>query len=172
MKKTPQQVINEILPQWSRDFIKNRAQDARDADLSASGKLIRSFGQQVNRSDAQGRASAFISFRGYGRILDMRQRQPNDKQMPIEPLKSWIIETGIEQFKSKFANKYRLPTDNRRLVTQLAWAIAKKRQKRRRKRRRWYSKNRERDINILYRSLLEGYQDSTLNSMKDELEEG
>jgi hypothetical protein len=156
--------INEILEDFAVEFIRNRKDDARKADLVASKDLVRSFKGDVQKATASDLAKAFIAFQGYGRYFDLK-RVRRTRQIPIKELEQWIKEVGVSQFIPKFTRKYKLPTSNQRLINQIAWGIAKK--KRRHKRRRWYSKNRESDIGRLYRNLLQAYQDQTIQNIKD-----
>lgn len=165
----PQDITNRVLVPWARDFVAHRIKDARAADLKATGTFLSSFNYQVIKATAGTVASALVEFDSAGRYADMRKLSRN-KQQPIEEIEEWVRARGVQQFRAKFARKYRLPATESRLMTQIAWAIVKT--KKRRKRKKWYSKNREEDFDILYNRLMEGLQDGTLKAIKDGTQKG
>lgn len=167
--ETPQEVTNAILLPWARSFVRHRIEDARAADLKASGELLRSFNYRIFKATAGSVASALFEFDTAGRYVDLKRVNRN-RQRPVEQIEEWIRARGVQQFRARFARKYRLPATDSRLITQLAWAMVKS--KKRRKRKAWYTNNREADIDMLYNKLLEGIQEGTLKGIKHGTQEG
>lgn len=166
MANTLNDRLSQIMEEWAVEFIEYRIKDAKQLG-QASGKGIRSFRHQVIRDSANEAAKALFEFEGYLRIADMKRVKWNS-QSPVNELIQWVKDKGIEKFRDKFIKKYGVPKTDLQMMNRIAWGIAKKRLKSnfRRKRIRWYSKPREKSINILYRRLLDAAAEFTASNIK------
>lgn len=161
----PREVIHQVLQDWAPEFVQNRIEGARSADLVASQDLVKSMRSEVT-SALKEVQSFFFQMEAYGRILDMRGVN-RARQVPIDEIKEWIEDVGIGKFRSGFARRNRVPEDRNQLLNQIAWGIAIKRQQKKRfKRRRWYSKAREEDFDTLYQRLMDALAENTLTDIK------
>ena len=169
MAKTLNDSLSEIMEQWAIEFIEFRIQDAKKIG-QATGKGIRSFSHQVIRESANEAAKALFEFEGYLRYSDMK-RMKWTSQAPVQEFIDWVKNKGVEKFRDKFIKKYGIPSSDLQMMNRIAWGIAKKRSKSnfKRKRIRWYSKNREKSISILYRRLLDAASEFTISNIKQNI---
>lgn len=167
--------LNETLKEWAVEFIVNRIAEVRAAKLIQSEDLINSYQSQLIRATSAGVASIIFGFNEYARYYDMRRLNRRKKSFGREgmkELKQWILDEGVEKFRSGFFSKRgKLPTTDIRLANDIAWGIVRSKKRKHRRRLR-YSNNRERDIDRLYDTLLEGYGTTTLKQLKNQIKNG
>lgn len=167
----PNTFLNNTLKAWAVEFVAARIQDAKAKGLDKTRGLINSFGYELIKATAAGVASVLVAFEDRGRYQDMkrlRYRQASWGREGIKDLEAWIDKVGVNKFKTGFLRKRgKLPTTEAKLINEIAWGIMLGKKKH--KRRRWYAKNREKEIGILYDRLLEGWQDITAQGIIKEL---
>lgn len=157
-------IINKTLKEYSVIFVANRIESMRKAKLESSSDLINSVSAGVQKAGSEDLGTLTLAFNEYGRYFDMK-RNNRSKQVPVDEIKEWIQEKGLASFASGYKRK--IPVSSANLINAIAWGIVKSKINKQTKRRRWYSKSRGRDINNLYDTLVERYQDYILNNTKD-----
>lgn len=154
---TPEKIINDILHDWSREFIDRRQAGVRKENLLSSQELLQSFRAAVAMASPGQNARVQLLFATHGRYLDMKKIQFGKKpdQASIE---DYVRKKGVENFRQKHRRvRDYIPKDEDKLIADIAFGIGIGiLRKNRFRRRRWYNKPAYQGINILYRRLLDG----------------
>jgi hypothetical protein len=161
-------IIEKTLKEYSVIFVANRQESLGKVKLQASSDLIRSVAADVSRS-GDDLALLQLAFNDSGRYSDLNYINRKN-QVPVEEIEDWIRAKGVGSFKSGFKRK--IPVSDAKLINAIAWGIVKKKLQQNHKRRRWYAKSVGRDINNLYDTLVERYQEFILQDQKKQLSNG
>lgn len=163
-------VTQEVLIDWSRNFIKYRKEAAQKLPtLTGEGKV--SFDDAV-LAQSQGVYNALFEFEQYLRYYDMRKLTWSNVAN-IDAMKYFVEKKGLQNFEAAFKEKYGyIPKDRVQFLNKVAWGIAisfKDRGTWKAKRKRWYNKGKEGSLNILYRQLLDRLSEQSLSTLKNSL---
>lgn len=164
------QFINIILEEWASQLIRQRRENVRKTKSVASADLLNSYDFEIRKATLEQTARALISFEDTGRFLDLKRINRRNKQIPVEEIKAWILDVGIEKFKKTTPDDGRKPISNQRFLNDLAWGIVRKK-KTKRHRRRKLQKGINESLSILIEEILEGYQDRTIQDIKQSFSE-
>lgn len=167
---TEQEFINQVLTDFARQLIASRIRQVRGQKAIASKELLRSYEYEIRKATVQQTGMALIAFEQHGRFLDMKRANRKNRQIPIDELKKWIKEIGIESFKRVPTTDSKQPLTGQRLLNALAWGIALKIKKRGRyKKRKPLQRGTESLIENLIDELREGFLDRTVDEIKTSL---
>lgn len=153
------QLINDYLrteaEAWATQFIQDRVAFLRSRKIQSSGDLQRSLAYEVTSGVKAEGVAVLMSFEEYGRIIDMRRFSPPEGGGDyLLALQDWIKRKGLEQkFIRGYMRKRKLKKVPERVLTYIAWGIAKKRFNGKYRRRRWYNKSKSRAITELFRDI-------------------
>lgn len=163
-------VINEVLTKWAVRWIDIRRSTAAKKLKKASGKAQASFDHSIIKANGAQLAQTLFKFNSYLRYFDMK-RINWDRPPPIEEIKEWIEEVGVDKFAGKFRRKYGYLPTRTALINKIAWgiSISKYRKLKKRRRKKWYSKSAYMGINALYAQLRTSLSKEALDTLKREL---
>ena len=138
-------VAEQLLRQWVEDS-KLLLQKREN-----TGKLLRSLAVEAQGA-AAGVVAFEVTFPGYGRILDMKATQGGKLgAAAIQNIKDWVTKEGLSKFVAGYRKRYgKVPTDQERMLTSIAWGIAKKAGRGEKRRLRWYSRRKSGMLAELY----------------------
>lgn len=159
-------IINDILEVWAMQELRYYRERAAKVP-AASGAGRRDIHVGFRRASAASLAEVSISFHEYMRYRDMKYL--NTKYFPIEAAIKWIEDKGVNKFKNKYqrVTGRKLPTDQRKMLMQIAWGIVKGQRKHRP--RNWYAKYKWRGINVLFARVADRMGNTLLGAMKHEM---
>lgn len=171
--KTEKEFIYDLLHEFAADLIASRRKNIKDQKAVASKKLLRSFEFQILQATTGQTAAALIAFEERGRFLDMKRVNRKDKMIPVNEIKNWIQEVGLDSFK-RLPKKGTGAPGGDKILNALAWGISKKIQQKGRykKARRSLQKGTEAQIINLIEELREGWKDRTIEQIKESLKNG
>lgn len=161
-------IIEKTLKEYSVIFVANRRESLGKVKLQASSDLINSVAASVSRS-GDDLAMLQLAFNDSGRYADLRYINRKN-QISVPEIEEWIRSKGVASFKAGYKRK--IPVSDAKLINAIAWGIVKKKLQQKHKRRRWYAKSVGRDINNLYDTLVERYQEFILQDQKKQLSNG
>lgn len=140
---------------WVTRFIEDRIAYLRRRGIKAAGDLERSLQAEVLAGLRDASVQTLIAFEEYGRIIDMKRFDPPEGGADyLLGLISWIKRTGREQKMVRgYMRKRNLKRPPERVLTYIAWGIAKKRLNGKYRRRRWYNKSKSAAISELFRDV-------------------
>ena len=109
-----------------------------------------------------------IAFEENGRFIDMRRLQPGPAGTDyIANLIRWIEEKGLkEKMISNYVSRRKLKKVPERVLSYIAFGMARKRFNGKYKRTRWYNKAKSRQISQLYDDILAGLPEVLLRELK------
>ena len=154
--------------EFCAEFVRDRAAALRARGAVASGDLARSLQYEVRAQAVDAGVQALIAFEESGRFIDMKNLQPAEGGVEyIQNIISWIQRKGLEEKMitgyTKKRNLERLPE---RVLTYIAFGIARKRFNGKYKRTRWYNKTYPAKITELYDTILANLPDMIAEEMK------
>lgn len=160
--------VNYVLEEFAREVIKQRVRNVQKEKAIASEELLRSYAYEVRKATIEQTAQLLVAFEDRGRYLDMK-RHRRLKHVPVEEIKEWIKEKGLEAFtKRPKVRNGKVNPSNPRFLNELAWGISKKINKRK-PRRRNLQKGFESLLQDLITELRIGYRDRTAEQIKESL---
>lgn len=140
---------------WVTQFVQDRVAFLRSRNIAATGELINSMQSEVTAGLRGEAVQILIAFEEYGRIVDMRKfNPPQGGGDYIAALEEWIQRKGLAaKFTTKYVNTRNLKSPPERVLTYIAWGIAKKRFNGKYRRRRWYNRSKSAAITELFRDV-------------------
>jgi hypothetical protein len=153
------QLINDYLRNeaeaWATQFIQDRIAFLRSRKISATGDLTNSLAYEVTAGVKSEGVALLMAFEEYGRIIDMRRFNPPEGGGDyLMALQDWIRRKGLEQkFIRGYMRRRKLKKVPERVLTYIAWGIARKRFEGKYRRRRWYNKSKSRAISELFQDI-------------------
>jgi hypothetical protein len=157
------------LEQFCAEFVRDRAAALRQRGASASGDLARSLEYEVRAQAMDAGVQAMVAFEEHGRFIDMRRLQPAEGGADyIQNIIQWIKDKGLEEKMIEgYTSKRNLTKLPDRVLTFIAFGIARKRFNGKYKRTRWYNKSKTAKISALYDEVLAGMPDVVLEELKN-----
>lgn len=152
----------ETAEAWVQDFIRARVAYLRKKFVKASGNLERSMQYEINSRAVKEAVTLLLAFEDYGRIIDMRRIAQHDPGRDmIEEIKAWVRDKGVGAFMRGYKRRRKyIPQNNERLLSSIAWGIAKQRAQGKRRRKRWYNKQKSGALTDLLNKLAAGLPDT------------
>jgi hypothetical protein len=164
--------INAYLQQeaqaWVTQFIEDRVAYLRSRNIKASGDLQKSLAAEVLAATRAEGVKVLVAFEEYGRIIDMRRFDPPEGGGDyLLALQDWIRRKGLEQkFIRGYMRRRKLKKVPERVLTYIAWGIARKRFNGKYRRRRWYNKSKSRAITELFRDVAANMPEQVAEEIK------
>ncbi|MEM7290060.1 MAG: hypothetical protein AAF412_06785 [Pseudomonadota bacterium] len=140
---------------WVTRFIEDRIAFLRRRGIQASGDLERSLQAEVIAGLRNAGVQTLIAFEEYGRIIDMRRFDPPEGGGDyLLALVDWIQRKGLADKMIKgYVRRRKLKRPPERVLTYIAWGIARKRFNGKYKRHRWWNKSKSAAITELFRDV-------------------
>ena len=162
--------LREEAQAWVTQFIADRVAFLRSRGIKASGDLERSLAAEVTDAVKAEGIAILIGFEEYGRIVDMRRFNPPEGGGDyLLALQDWIRRKGLEQkFVQGYMRKRNLKRPPERVLTYIAWGIARKRFDGKYRRRRWYNKSKSAAITELFRDVAANMPEQVAQQIKDQ----
>jgi len=159
------------LETWAAEFVRDRVAQLNRRGIKGSGDLANSLRAEVRGQAVDAAVQALVSFREYGRFVDMRNLQPAEAGADyIANLISWIQRKGLDQkFIKGYVRRRNLKKPPERVLSYIAFGIAKKRSQGKYRRRRWYNKSKTASINELYNDVQANMPDIIAEQIAQEL---
>lgn len=147
--------LREEVQAWAAEFVRDRVSSLRKQNATASGKLAQSLAYEVKGQAVDAAVQAVIAFEEYGRFIDMRKLQPPKGGADyIANLIDWIQRKGLAQkYIAGYVQKRNLKKPPERVLSYIAFGIARKRSNGKYKRRRWYNRGKTAAIAELYNDI-------------------
>lgn len=166
--------LQQELETFAAEFVANRAAALRSRGASATDQLARSLAYEVRAQAVDAAAQLLIAFEEHGRFIDMRSLQPPEGGADyIANIIRWIEAKGLtEKFVRGYVRKRGLKRPPERVMTYIAFGIARKRFNGKYRRRRWYNKSKSAQITELYDTVLAGMPDVVLEELKQGFDQG
>lgn len=144
------------LEQFCADFVRDRTEQLRRRKAVASGDLAKSLAYEVRAQALTAGVQALIAFEESGRFIDMRRLQPPEGGADyIANIIRWIQAKGLaEKMTAKYVAQRNLKKTPERVLTYIAFGIARKRFSGKYRRTRWYNKAKTATISNLYDNIL------------------
>lgn len=157
------------LEKFCADFIQDRAAQLRRRGAVATGDLANSLAYEVRAQAVNAGVEALIAFEEHGRFIDMRRLQPAEGGADyIANLISWVERKGLkEKMIRGYMRRRKLKTVPERVMTFLAFGIARKRFNGKYRRTRWYNKSKSAQISELYDEIQASMPDEVLEEIKN-----
>lgn len=167
-----QDFVNEVLAEFARRLIEQRQRNVRREKAIAKGTLLDSYEHEIRKATVQQTAMAMFAFEERGRWLDMKRVNRKGAFIPVEVLKEWIKEVGLEKFKQLPGQQPRFAIGNQERLNQLAWGISRsiRARGRTKKVRRKLQTGTESLLQELIGELRDGFLDRTVEQIKDSLQ--
>lgn len=163
--------LQRELEAFCAEFVRDRAAQLRSRKAVASGDLARSLAYEVRAQAVDAGVQALIAFEESGRFIDMRRLQPAEGGADyIANIIRWIEEKGLrEKFVAGYVRRRNLKKPPERVMTYIAFGIARKRFNGKYRRTRWYNKSKTAKISELYDQILAGMPEVVLEELKKPL---
>jgi|GEM_PF-6097046 len=134
--------VEKELQEWLDDTVLMLSKQLAKKKINITGSLLNSIRQELISNGQQGFHTAAISFKIYGKYLELKNLDFSDIQSG-DIYYEWVKKKGLSRFSSVsgYNNKpTKLPTEKQ--LYRIAWAIAKSRENGlyNKKTRKWYSK--------------------------------
>lgn len=168
----PRQEINDYLraeaEAFCAQFVRDRTAELRRRKAVASGGLANSLEYEVRAQALNAGVEVLLAFEESGRFIDMRRLQPGPAGTDyIANLIRWIEEKGLkEKMISNYVSRRKLKKVPERVLSYIAFGMARKRFNGKYKRTRWYNKAKSRQISQLYDDILAGLPEVLLRELK------
>ena len=161
-------MMDEIGKAWGLKVIQKLIGNVRRKKLTNTRQLLSSLDQDTRTQAEQAITMIAFAFEEYGRYFDMKSNSWS-KQPPIDDVIKWIKEKGVDSFKDKSPNLTK-PKSTQRRINEIAWGISRKRLRSKKwKSRPWFQSTFYKDLNALQEELLLGFQDRTIEAIKESL---
>lgn len=159
---------------WVTRFIEDRIAFLRRRGAKASGDLQRSLQSEVVSGLQNAGVQVLIAFEEYGRIIDMRRFDPPEGGGDyLLALVDWIQRKGLAQKMIRgYVRKRKLKQPPERVLTYIAWGIARKRFNGKYKRHRWWNKSKSAAITDLFRDVAANIPDLVAQEITNNLTSG
>lgn len=163
--------LRSELESWAAEFVLDRVAQLNRRGIKGSGDLANSLSAEVRGQAVDAAVQALVSFKEYGRFVDMRTLQPGEAGADyITNLVSWIQRKGLaEKFTRGYVRKRNLKKPPERVLSYIAFGIAKKRNQGKYRRRRWYNSSKTAAINELYNDVQANMPDIIAEQIADTL---
>jgi|GEM_PF-1180953 len=170
MYKNINAYLRAELEQFCADFVADRAAELRRRGKAVSGALANSFEYEVRAQALNAGIEALIGFEEHGRFIDMRRLQPPEGGADyIANLITWIDQAGLTaKMKRGYVKRRNLKTVPERVMTYIAFGIARKRLNGKYRRTRWYNKSKSAKISELYDQVLANMPEVIFEEIKAE----
>ncbi|MEL6274276.1 MAG: hypothetical protein AAFU03_04080, partial [Bacteroidota bacterium] len=147
--------LRNELDVWAKEFVQNRVSSLRSRKISSSRQLERSLAYEVRGQAVDAAVQAIIGFEEHGRFIDMRRLQPPEGGADyIANLIQWLERKGLaEKFTRGYVRRRNLKRPPDRVLTYIAFAMARKRFRGKFRRRRWYNRSKTAAVNELYNDI-------------------
>lgn len=167
--------IVEIAAEITREAISYFEKAIQRSGIVLTGDLKNSFEHQIIQQASAMSVSGVISFKGYGRIKDMKALTWA-MMPPIDSMEYFVEKVGIENF--AFVPGYKRYDSgmwyavDRIAIKRIAWAVAMSRKTVPvvKQQNRWYNKTKADFLNVMRRKMLDRTQHLFLKSFKDQLQ--
>lgn len=141
-----------LFDDFSSQALEDLAKALSDKKIISTSELYNSLRYKVLSAVSQSAASCGVSFKTYGRFVDMRHstfRTPLPKKAIEEEIIPWVQRQGVSSFKyipGYGPNGLKIPSEDK-AIKRIAWGIgrgmladSKHHGKRKRKAKQWYNK--------------------------------
>lgn len=168
----PRQQLNDFLlaelEAFAAEFVRDRTTALRRRRAEATGELVRSLEYEARAQSLAAGAQLLIAFEEQGRFIDMRRLQPPEGGADyIANLIKWIEAKGLSQkFIQGYMDKRGLKTVPDRVLTFIAFGIARKRFNGRYRRTRWYNKAKTARVEVLFDRIRAGIPELVVEELK------
>lgn len=162
------EIINDVIVEWAVEELKYYKERAAKIP-SATGAGKRDISVELLKATANNIAIVSFAFHDYMRYREMRNYDTS--HFPLDEAIKWIEAKGVNKFIAKYqklSGRKSLPSDNTKLLNQIAWGIIRGKRRNRRP-RHWYNRRKWKGINILWQRILDDIGDAILQNMKTEL---
>lgn len=159
------------LENWAAEFVRDRVAQLNRRNIKGSGDLANSLRAEVRGQAVDAAVQALVSFKEYGRFVDMRRLQPGEAGADyIANLISWIQRKGLaDKFTRGYVRRRNLKKPPERVLSYIAFGIARKRSQGKYRRRRWYNKSKTAAINELYNDVQANMPEVIADQIKETL---
>lgn len=160
------ELINDVIAVWAVEELKFYKERAAKVP-SATGKGKEDISVGVVKATADNVGTVSFAFYNYMRYREMRRL--NNKYFPLEEAKKWIEAKGFNNFAAKYEKitGRKKPSDNVRLLNEIAWGII--RGARKHKPKRWYNREKWKGINVLWNQVTDEIAEAILQGVKNEI---
>ena len=177
MENAVSDYIEQVLTEFSEEFISQRIAYLQSKKINSSAQLSKSLHYELHKQAKGELMDLLISFENYGRYIDMRKLDnPKGGSELLSSLEDWIQRKGLE---AKMVKKYqsrqlslfgssskklkKLPNN---LLYRIAWGIIVKWRTHRR-RRQWWNKPKSAALAELYNRVLAGLPEATAKDISN-----
>lgn len=169
-----QREATELAEEITRDAVRYFEKAIEKAGIVLTGELKNNIEYQIIQQASKLSVAGVISFKGYGRMKDMRTLTYS-MMPPIEAMEYFAEKVNIENFAyvpgyKTYDSGMWYATD-RIAFKRIAWAVAMSRKKvpvvRHNARNRWYNKTKADFMNVMRRRMLDRAQAIVLKAMKE-----
>jgi hypothetical protein len=160
--------ITAELEAYALEFIQDSAAQLRRRGAKASGELVNSFEHEVRAQSINAGIQLLMSFEDHGRFIDMRSLQPPEGGRDyILNIIRWMQNKGLtEKFIKGYMRRRKLKRVPERVLTYIAFGIARKRFSGKFRRTRWYNKRKTATVSVLFDNIRAGIPDIFLEELK------
>jgi len=165
------QFLEQEATAWASEFVRDRVAFLRRRKIEATGELIRSLEFEVTAQAGRSVVELLLAFEESGRFIDMRRLQPPEGGADyIAALINWIQRKGLaEKFTRGYVRRRNLKQAPDRVLTYIAFGIARKRFNGKYRRRRWYNKNKSRSLSDLVNRIAANMPDAVFDELRNSL---
>jgi len=162
-------MMDGIAKAWGLELLQKMIANVQRQKLTTTKQLLSSLSQETRSQFEQAITTIAFGFEEYGRYFDMKSNRWS-KQPPIEDIIKWVTERGVGSFGADPSpNKIKAKSTQRR-INEIAWGISRKRLRNHKwKQRPWFQSTFYKAINALQEELLLGFQDRTIEAIKESL---
>ena len=160
--------LQQEMEVFAAEFVRDRIAALKRRRTNASGDLAKSLSYEVKAQTLSAATELLLAFEEHGRFIDMRRLQPAEGGADyIANIISWIEAKGLrEKFVRGYMRNRKLKKVPERVMTYIAFGIARKRFNGRYRRTKWYNKFKSANITEMYDQIQAGLPDIVLEEMK------
>ena len=165
---TIEEFLHAELEAWCAEFVKDRAYNLRNRKAKASGDLVNSLQYEVQAQALNASVEAIIFFEESGRFIDMRTLQPAEGGPDyIANIIKWMVSKGIkEKMIRGYMRRRSLKKVPDRVMTYIAFGIARKRFNGRYRPKRWYNKSKAAGLSEIFQNIMADLPDLITTELK------